>query len=197
MPFMYAGDPKTQPEERQMQLRTKIKVRRDVFGTKLPVYRPSVALDGTDGILETLGLKSTISKYKSQGMSLAAIFGRFSNILSQLQRTIPQIPKGSLQSSLTKQANSLESQRKSLAPAFASGAKAGTRDEDNLDKFASGTKSLRSAVNAASKVYGIRPVPDVEQTSSVIQAGGGGLLLWGGIAAAVAFALKALSGKRN
>lgn len=144
-------------------------------------------------LLEMVGLKSPLSKYKGKGMSDLEIFARFRAIHVQANQRIAAIPRGSAQETLRKQSASLEGLRNKLEPVFAPGAKAGEKDTKNLEQYVSGVLSLRSAVNAQVKVYGLRAVPD-EEAITPAQAKAAApadntLLYLLGAGAALAFAL--------
>jgi hypothetical protein len=109
---------------------------------------------------ERLGLKSPLSRYEGKGMSPMQIFARFRAVHMQANQRIASIPRGSVQEVLRKQSAKLEILRTKLEPVFSAGAKMGSKDRDNLERYVEGVKSLRSAVNAQVKTYGLRAVPD-------------------------------------
>jgi hypothetical protein len=151
-------------------------------------------------IWETLGLKSAIKDDLAKGIPLADIFKKWASILDKKASEIPQIPAGDTQKDLAKQNRDLQKQKNRLAPAFATGAQAGSKDKSATDTFVKGVKSFRSSVNAAKKKYGLRVIPDAsgEPTTSVVEpmkAEVAGIPVWmmaagAAAAAAVYFFLK-------
>lgn len=153
----------------------------EVDGRPIPEpHLPSLPLDSYGGsqlvgvganIWETLGIKSAIKDDLAKGIPLKDIFAKWAAILDRKAAEIPRIPAGDSQSALSKQNRDLQKQKNRIAPAFASGAQAGSKDEKAVNTFVGGVKSFRSSLNAAVKKYGLRVIPDAsgEPTTSPME----------------------------
>lgn len=113
--------------------------------------------------LGILGFGDPLSKYKKKGMSLQAIFSRFSSSLDRYQDIVRRIPSKGTAQSLQSKLDSLFRLRNELAGAFAPGSKPGKRDEERLGELVGRTKSFRLSLKRAMSFYGVRaPGVDID-----------------------------------
>jgi len=145
-------------------------------------------------ILQSVGLKSSLSRYESRGMTLAQIFAKFAGDLDRYVARIRRIPSGTAQKPLLSKAGTAGRQREELRPAFAAGASVGKRDRERLEAFVTGMLSLRGDLRAAERKFGLRSPSEAEEEmldfelEDETQKSGGGFPWW--LLGLAAFALK-------
>ena len=142
------------------------------------------------GLFDFLGLSDPLSPMEKSGMSLGQIFARFSNMLAQYRAKLPQIPRGSVQTTIQNQIDSMNRLEQRLGPAFIPGAVPGSQDRSALGDYVTGVKKIRKAISDASDTYGLRislppelptapaPAPGAPATAAVIRAGESAIPPW-------------------